>query len=287
MQQVRATRQSTGSAALAAITNHTEDREPHHLAMLRRGAECAAAALGYQLEIFRVRLREQRHGSLQEILRSQNVEGVLILPLARAVRLTRYLDWERFAVVAATPEGFAPEFHRVAPDQFGNTLCLCEQLAAAGRRRLGYVTAGSSDLVAERRFATALNWLNTVERGSALTLSLYAGHDRSKLREWFDRQRPDAIIAETEQEAEGIAAELGAARRRRVMFALNEHAGSPRWSGIDGRFRAIGAAAIGQLHARIHAGEKGIPAVPTVMTIKGQWIEATAADAPADVPVAI
>jgi len=49
-----------------------------------------------------------------------------------AVSLADLLDWSFFAVEAATYGVLAPDFHRVVPDQFGNTLLICEQLA---RRR--------------------------------------------------------------------------------------------------------------------------------------------------------
>jgi hypothetical protein len=59
-----------------------------------------------------------------------------------------------------------------------------------------------------------------------------------------------------------------------VDFALSDHAGTTRFSGIDQRAEAIGAAAASQLHARIQCGEKGIPEIPSVTMIKGRWSEA-------------
>lgn len=276
--QVAVVRQKKLNATLAAITDHVEAREPYHVAALRFGAQHAATALGYRLEVFRVRVRERRYWILDKMLRNPDVEGILLFPTVGSVDISNYVDWKRLPVIATTHQVTAPEFHRVVADQRGNTLSLCEHLVSLGHRRLGYVGNGMSDHAPERRLAEAVSRLNAQSADETITLSLHPGLDRSSLRDWFDLERPEVIVTETDVDAEGLADELGAKRRQQVQFAIYEHAGSPRWSGIDHRYRAIGAAAVSQLHARIQSGEKGIPDVPTTMTIKGEWVEAIDSD---------
>lgn len=282
-----AARKKAVELTLAAVTDHVEACEPHSLAMMRFGAQQAAQQLGYRFEIFRVRIRSRRYSILEKMLRHVDAKGVLLFPMVSSVDATDYLDWSRYSVVAAAHEVIAPEFHRVVPDAFGNTLALCESLVAQGCRRLGFVTEGNRDVMAERRFAAMVHWLNGSVGGQPVTLSVHRPQEKSTLCEWFDLHRPDAIIAATDLAADQIAEELGAARRRKTTVVLCEHAGTPGWAGIDQRYRAIGAAAVAQLHARVQAGEKGIPEVPSVLTIKGEWVDALATEPSVDVPVAI
>lgn len=279
MGQRRAVRPKPASATIAAITTHVEVCEPYHVGLLRIGAQRAAEALGYRFEVFRARVGARRNAILETMLHRAGVAGVLLLPMARAVRANNYLDWKDFSVVAATDAISLPQFHRVEPDHFDNVVNVCERLVSSGHRRLGYVADGSGDLAAARRFAAAVGWVNAAAGAQPVHLSLYPSLDGAGLCHWFDRQRPDAIVTEADLDAEKIMEALGAGRSKRVTFALNHHAGTSRWSGVDHRYSAIGAAAISQLHARIHAGEKGIPDVPTLTTLKGEWVNAIVSDA--------
>jgi DNA-binding LacI/PurR family transcriptional regulator len=108
------------------------------------------------------------------------------------------------------------------PDQFGNTILICKQLARQGCRRIGLVIDTHTDLVVDHRFSAAVMWQNTLG-GSERVLPLVRDDaSRPELRGWFARQRPDAIIAGTESEARVMAQELGLRIPGRVEFALTE-----------------------------------------------------------------
>ena len=260
-------------STLAAVTTLAEEKEPAYAIALRQGAQRAAEALGYGFGVFRVEAGRKRDTSLQRMLHSRGVEGVLLLPMKEAITLGRFLDWSHFAVVAATYGVLAPDFHRVIPDQFGNTLLICRQLARLGCRRIGLVMRRGTDLVVDHRFSAAVMWQNTMGGTDFVRPFIYEQDYRDGLKSWFAGERPDCLIVGTESEAQGVTKELNLPASGRLRIAVTERPGPTLFSGIDQRSAEIGAAAVAQLHGLIQRGEKGAPPVPGVMMIKGQWVQ--------------
>jgi DNA-binding LacI/PurR family transcriptional regulator len=257
---------------IAALTNIPKGADFPYLSLIEKGARDAAAALGYGFEIQRVDAIETRNVSLQRILRSRGIEGVVLLPMKHAMPLNDLLDWSFFTVIAATWGVLSPDFHRVLPDQFGNNLLICEELVRLGHRRIGLVLDARTDMVVGHRFTAPIAWQNTLGGTEDVRPFIHPPGDLSGLQAWFARERPDAIIAGEESVARMIARELRLKIPGPVGFALIERQSDDLISGIDQRAEDIGRAAITQAHERMKSGEKGIPAVPSITMIKGRWI---------------
>ena len=261
-------------STIAALTNLGEGKEPAYAVALREGAQRAAEGLGYGFSVFRVEVGKQRDASLQRILRSRGVEGLMLLPMREAIALGRFLDWKQFSVVAATYGVVAPDFHRVIPDQFGNTLLICRQLARLGCRRIGLVEWSSTGPGVDNRFSAAVMWQNTMGGTEFVRAFIYENDIRDGLKSWYADQRPDGMIVGTERDAHAIAGELGPGVQGKVRFAVTGRSGPTPFGGIDQRAAAVAAAAAAQLHGLIQRGEKGLPTVAGVMMIKGHWVQA-------------
>ena len=261
-------------STIAAVTTLSEAEEPAYAIALRHGAQRTAEALGYGFSVFRVEAGKKRNSSLQRILRSRGVEGVLLLPMKEALSVGRFLDWSHFAVVSATYGVLAPDFHRTVPDQFGNTVLICRHLARLGCRRIGLVTWSGTGSVVDNRFSAAVMWQNTMGGTEFVRAFVYEKDFRDGLRSWFTEERPDGLIVGTEMEAHAIVKELGLRLPGPVHVAVTERPGPTPFSGIDQRAEEVGAAAAAQLNSLIQRGEKGAPAVPSVTMIKGHWMQA-------------
>jgi hypothetical protein len=136
------------------------------------------------------------------------------------------------------------------------------------------VTRLGTDLVVDHRFSAAVMWQNTMGGTDFVRAFIYDQDYRDGLKSWFAGERPDGLIVGTESEAQGIAKELDLRVSGNVRIAVTERPGPTLFSGIDQRSAEIGAAAAAQLHGMIQRGEKGAPLVPSVMMIKGHWVQA-------------
>ncbi len=262
-------------ATIAALTTIRANGFLHYASALRAGAVAAARKLGYTVDVFHLDagVGFQRH--LQRVLWTRGVEGILLLPMAATVNLDTALEWERFAVVMATGGVLAPHFHRVAPDQFSNTLLLCRNLASLGRRRIGLVLDQQSDVVAGHRFCGAIAWQNTVGGTETVAPYIYEGEIDERVRRWFEREHPDAIVAAGEPEARAAAAQLGIPLSGGpVVFAVEERTPADLLPGIDQRPGQVGADAMGMLHLLLQRGERGVPAIPNLTCVPGGWVPA-------------
>jgi DNA-binding LacI/PurR family transcriptional regulator len=185
------------------------------------------------------------------------------------------LDWKNFAVVTTTFGVLAPEFHRVVPHQFGNALGICERLAALSYRRIGLVLPAEHDLRVHHGFSAAVVWQNLIGGTEFVRPFIHSEElpTPSALKQWFEREQPDVIIAAGDKECRLIAQKLGLRMPGSVGFVSANKAGRSTFAGIEERPEEIGATAIELLAAMIQRGEKGVPAVPKVTMIDGRWIE--------------
>lgn len=271
MDRLRRARQPHFKSTIAALTNIPEQEErPYHRELIA-GSRDRADELGYRLEIFRFAQGKSRDSALQRILRSRGVDGVLLLPL-HAEPLTRLLDWRKFSVVAATNGVLAPNFHRVVPHHFANTLLLCQNLARLGYRRLGLVVNREFDILITPGFSAAVVWQHVVGLMEPVAPLIHQGQEATEVCAWFERQRPDAIIARGFPDAEAIVRNLGLSFPGRIGLAISNLEDSRTFAGIDGHAGKIGAAAIDLLNSKIVIGERGVPATPMTGMIEGSWV---------------
>jgi len=180
--------------------------------------------------------------------------------------------WKDFSVVAATNGVLSPEFHRVVPHQFSNMLVICSELAGRGYRRIGIVLNKEHDYSVNHAFTAAVSWQGLFG-GTELVMPLVrTENSESEIGTWFRRERPDAIVVPGVVNGIAVAKELNLRVPGPIGFATANRSGVSVFAGIDERPDAIGSAAIGLLASMIQRGEKGLPAVPTVTMIKGNWL---------------
>lgn len=272
MHHLRTRRPPGFQSTLAAITTIPAGSELPYVKEMVRSATERAQALGYAMMILRIGHEDTRRPDLERMLRARGVEGVLLLPVASPRRFDTLMDWKNFAVVSATNGVLAPEFHRVVPHQFNNMMAVCERLTAQGYRRIGLALHSRQDLTVGHSFSAAVVWQNVLGGAERVMPLVFEGENTAELKRWHASERPDAIITSGEAEARAVARELGLRVPGPVAFAVANCSGDGIFAGIEERPREIGATAIRLLTSLVQHGEKGIPDVPTVTMIKGEWV---------------
>jgi DNA-binding LacI/PurR family transcriptional regulator len=135
------------------------------------------------------------------------VDGLLLLPVATPRALGDLLPWSEFSVVTTTYGVLAPEFHRVVPHQFGNSLQTCQRLAREGFRRVGLVLPAEQDLRVHHGFSAAVAWQSVLGGTDFIRPLIHNGPvpRADELGRWFKRERPDVIIAAGENICRSLA----------------------------------------------------------------------------------
>jgi DNA-binding LacI/PurR family transcriptional regulator len=268
-------------STICALTTSDLGHFNFHATGIVRGARERAEGLGFGLDVIHIDDLRPSRRDIQRILKNRGVEGILLLPMANPRDFTDLIDWPEFSVLAATHGVLTPEFHRVVPQQFGNTLILCAELRRLGYRRIGLVLPKPHDLSVHHGFTGGVAWQNIFCDTESVFPCLYNKEERSVLRTWFGKHKPDVIITAGEDDEGTVARELGLAVPGPVGFvaAAVDLARPNAYAGIVERSEEIGARSIDLLSGMILRGEKGIPGVPTITTVEGCWYSAPSVQA--------
>lgn len=275
MHHLRRSRAPGYQATIAALTTVPAGEETAYMAEIVRSARDRAERLGYGFTVFRLDNPSRPDTAIQRMLRSRGVEGLVWLPIVTPCDVSALLKWQDFSVVTTTYGVLAPQFHRVVPHQFGNSLEICRQLARRGYRRIGLVLPAQQDVRVHHGFSAAVAWQGTIGGTEFVRPCIHEGAlpSRDEVRRWFQQERPDAVITSGDVTCAPIVELLGLRAPGPVAFVSASKAERTPFAGIDERPGEIGAAAIEHLATMIQHGEKGAPAVPRVIMIDGRWVD--------------
>lgn len=274
MHLLRVRRKPAFQGAICAITTMLPDGPYNSYAEgVLAGARERAEARGYTFSILHVDLATTTQRGLHRILRGRGVEGVMLLPMAVPTALPGLLDWSEYSVVATTSSVTEPDVHRVIPNHFKNTQLLCRSLAGLGYRRIGLVQSHEHVERVYQSFNAAVAWHNMYHDNHLVAPFIYTLPLKpAALQSWYEREKPDVIIAHSDRLAEHFAQVLGLRLSGQVGFATTSTVRGSGCAGIDELTPEIGAVAVDQLTGLIQRGEKGIPGVPAATQLLGRWI---------------
>ncbi len=264
-------------ATLAAITSVEESRETLELRKTCQSAQARAEALGYRLEIYRVKEPAQFNRSLQRTLVARGIEGVLLLQMTRPCNVDALLDWEKFSAVTASPSIVGHSFPHAGANYFHNAQLLCSRLARLGRRRIGFVATDTFCIRTSHAFSAGAAWQN-IESGAQPIPPLIATSRlpaRDAVLRWFRDQRPDAVIAHSNEAVCFLEEQLAGRGGGRVLLACtNVDPATTRFPGIDERHEMIGRNAVDLLTGLVARGEKSPRAIAVNTMVNGLWVGA-------------
>jgi LacI family transcriptional regulator len=281
MSYLRVRRQSPGREVIAVI-NAFPTREPWatntHLRTMRDSLHARAATIGYGCEDFWLTEPRMTPARLSGILRARGIAGVVLLPFPHYTPVLE-LAWEHFACAAIGASVGVP-LHRVCPHQYRDTRRALRSLAALGYRRPGLVLNPDVDQRVEHAFLAAYLVAQRERAVPPDTLPLmFAGGPRQFLR-WFARSRPDALLLAqpppSQDEVRAWLAEMGRHCPADIGLALLDvphHASHA--SGIRQSYGPIAAAALDVVAGQLARGERGLPALPQMTQLEGEWQNGT------------
>jgi LacI family transcriptional regulator len=188
-------RVDTPVAGLGYITSFTGDwnLEEHPIYYnYYRGAKAQALEMGYRLENYNLKLEGLSGKRLRTILRSRGVEGIVVAPL---FDIKERLDIE-FSDLSAVTFGYSlvnDGINRVSIDQYASVLRALEKIREKGYKRIGFVADPDSNKRFQYRWEAALLAFQ-VKFPDQEPVTYTEGTDRQKFMEWFNHEKPDALL---------------------------------------------------------------------------------------------
>jgi DNA-binding LacI/PurR family transcriptional regulator len=274
MHHLRTRRPRRFQSVICGLTTRPADDREEFFSRLVEGARERAGVRGYGFIVHRLDLKAGSPGSLSREFQARGIEGIMLLPQRAPIDLSELPDWSAFSTVAATTSVVAPAVHRIAPDQFANTLLLCRQLRAEGHHRIGLVLAEEEDLRVGHRFTAAVEWHARHESSAFVPPHLFTGRMTEQVVGWFGREQPDVILANEQRTIRECTRLLFGRRPPKVRF-VSTSVLDEATSGIDERPGAIAAAAVDWLASLIERRIRGLPEVANTTLVAGHWVDAS------------
>jgi DNA-binding LacI/PurR family transcriptional regulator len=237
------------------------------------GAVERARDFGYKLEHFW--LGEPGMTSLRfcDILSARGINGVIVGRLPPGQN-TMDLSWSRFSAVALGLTLRAPLLHHVTENHFDAASQGMQRCRERGYRRVGFVfsEANDSPLVGSRWLGAFLEQQRQFPEKDRLPPCPAVPADEGAFRTWFERFRPDAVLASHGRPVLAWLERMG--RRVPRDVGLIDLAGDHPELACGGVYydpAQLGALAIEMLIGLMHRNETGVPGHQHEILLTGEW----------------
>jgi LacI family transcriptional regulator len=279
MAQVRTGRAPRDVTVLAWLNGHKTRDHWQRVPWARDywlGASERAQMLGFKLESFWLREPGMSTARISQILTTRGISGVIVPPQL-ASRAHFHLGWSHFAGACIGPGVYRPALHRVRIHDHHAVLQALRWAWKLGYRRIGLSVPRIIDKAAEQAYSMRYAlFVSTLP--PRLRVPLHMPHVAGEayggtFGEWFRRHRPEVVICHDYRAREWLSA-CGARvpiDAGLIHLALTDDVAG--WSGIDPNERGIGAAAVELVASQLYNNERGVPAAPREIYIRGRWRE--------------
>ncbi|MDF7808359.1 LacI family DNA-binding transcriptional regulator [Pontiellaceae bacterium B12219] len=236
-----------------------------------QGASDNARRMGYRVVEFN--LSEIPLLRLKTILRTRNIQGILLPPVGNIPAVLENFDWSDYAVVRfgrATPE---PRAHFVSSSQHENTMMAFDRIQQLGYQRIGC----ACEYERRRLFGSGFFWAQQ-KLPLSQQLPILTWHPENiseqqiKLKQWLEQNRPDAILTDN-SETHRMLDNLGYRIPEDIALATTTVHDTDIDTGIDQRPYEIGWAATRMLTALMNEKSFGLPRNRSELLIEGSWVD--------------
>lgn len=238
------------------------------------GARERALQFGYRLEELWLHQPLTTMAHIDRILYKRGIEGVIVTPPARHVRL----NWDRLAGISiGGGDLLAPRLHRVMADGFNNLLLALKMVNRHGYQRIGICLQEYIPGKVDAWHAVAHLFDSRTPKLRKVPPLFYTekhGDDsmvKRQIAAWVSQRRPDVIICHNNQilawvQEAGyrVPEEIGV-----VHLATDDDVSD--WAGVTSKRREIGAMAVDLVVSLVNSRQFGTPGVACDTLIRGSW----------------
>ncbi len=259
---------------LAHTTKELAWRDIPHFATYLAAACERAETHGYRVEVIDLHDMGINWQRAAAVAKSRGIDGLLLCPQPHAATNLEQFPWKDFAAVTFGYTMTRPKLHRIASAQYAATFRTMQELLARGYRRIGFVFNHQHDERTNHHYlAGYLTARELHDPHANLPPCIDDGNDPAQpvFWRWFDRYKPDAIIAGHPYFTDTLRArnlhapdDIGVA-----CPGLSDPAGPI--AGVCEDNAQLGRIAVDFLVSLLHHGERGIPAHPQQVLVEGLW----------------
>lgn len=237
------------------------------------GAAERVRDFGYKLEHFWLAEPGMTPERFCNILTARGINGLIIGRLPPDQQAME-LMWSRFSCVALGLTLRTPLLHHVTENHFDAAWQGMQRCRELGYRRVGFVfsEANDSPRVGDRWLGAFLAQQQQFPRADRISPCSAVPADEQSFREWFERVRPDALLANHGRPVLTWLTRMG--RRVPHDVGLIDLAGDHpelACAGVYHNPAKLGALAVEMLIGLMHRNETGVPDDQHEISLTGEW----------------
>ncbi len=243
------------------------------------GASARAKEYGYYLEEYWLGEEGMSENRMSNILWNRGIKGVVVHPffqmLSEAERdLSLGFNWDQFIAVAISDMLRQPILNRVLHDHYTSALTVMDELIQRGYRRIGLCLTEHMDLTVNQRWQAAYRVYRANHPIERIEPLIVPDLSASEIKQWVEANKLDAIIS-AEVRMPDFFREMGLSMGKELAYAdLDIDLDDPLYKGISGIYqnsKMMGSGAVDLLIAGIQRNEPGLPEIPVVLQVEGNW----------------
>lgn len=280
MAELRASGQPAARSTLALLNASPDPRAfTSHptIPTYVRGCERRAASLGYALDHFWLHDPKLDGTSLNRILHSRGIRGLLVVGLMRENRLPPHFaaTWDAFPAIVTGVRTRQPSLSFACVDHHTLVCRAVEEALHLGYQRPSLVLDETIDQLVDGRFTAGFHTAQQslpARRRTRPFLRVQAARAHPNLfAKWLRRERPDVILTLYHEVRPWLANLNLHAPRDLGLIQLELRPDHPNWAGMNQHNDVVGAAAVDLLVGLIHRNESGVPEFPRGTLVGSTW----------------
>lgn len=276
MSQLRRSRGQQFRGVIAAIELVEPNRAPQSLRYsqaVKDGINRRASELGFKVENFEIGPHGLRLSRLDAILLARGIQGLVLLPAAGFPDMTE-LSWHRYTAVYTDYLIDHPPLHCVCADHYRSMVTLLQELYARGYRRPGLFMEIALDERLQFRWEGAYlatqKYLPEITEVPPLRIESVT---QPQFEKWFRKHKPDVVLGHF-PEAMAWMTKCGARIPETHAFVcLNSLRTDGDCAALQLPAAELGARATELVIAQLLHNELGVPAEPSLTTLKIKLLE--------------
>jgi DNA-binding LacI/PurR family transcriptional regulator len=239
-----------------------------------------AEQVGIRADAFFIGTRGELWPQVRRMLEARGVRGLLFPPVPWDFPALD-IPWDRFSAMTISYSFRQANLHRVLNAHFNGMITCYKKLRLAQRKRIGLVLLRDDDDRAHHYWLSGFLASPHLFGGARLRPSLLkTANDRTAFVSWFESERPDAIIGLSNRYISKWLDDCGAHIPADVCFVSLDaglDASRPE-AGIRQSWGEIFSTAVELIAGQLARNEVGLPAMPRVTLIDGQWSDGPGVD---------
>lgn len=243
------------------------------------GCERRAAQRGYAFDRFWLHEPELSAHSFIRILKTRNIQGVILAGLMDTAELPARLAsvWPHFACAVTGVRTLNPTLSYCCVDHHDLTLQAFQQALRLGYRRPGLALDHVIDDLVERRFSAGYligqSHLDPADRISPFLQYRAAQSDLSVFANWVRKERPDVVFTLYHSVVRWLQ-DLGLRIPEDIgVIQLEWRASHPEIAGMHQHNDVTGEAVVDMVISQIHNNERGAPEFPRSTYVGATWVD--------------